>query len=179
RRLPRRPCRDTPHLEEEEDRASSGADGQPPALPPASRPAVVHRVRWGGRLMRAYVEDRWWKVVYEDGKRKRVKTERYGNGARYRARWTDPSGKWRSASYEKKGDANDKIDEVKQDLKAGSYIDPDAGKTDVGTFATQWLIGLGGDPSTKERVKQSINKHVIPYFTGRAVETVAPSTIRT
>ncbi len=129
--------------------------------------------------MRAYVEDRWWKVVYEDGKRKRVKTERYGKGTRYRARWTDPSGKWRSASYEKKGDADDKIDEVKQDLKAGSYIDPDAGKTDVGAFATQWLIGLGGDPSTKERVKQSMNKHVIPYFTGRAVETVAPSTIRT
>ncbi|PRY54896.1 tyrosine-type recombinase/integrase [Glycomyces artemisiae] len=129
--------------------------------------------------MRAYVEDRWWKAVYEDGKRKRVKTERYGKGERYRARWTDMSGKWCSKSYDKKGDADAKIDEVKAELKAGTYIDPDAGKTDTAAFAKEWLKGLGGDIATKEKVRQILGKHFIPQFEGRPLEAVLTSTIRT
>ena len=82
--------------------------------------------------MRANVKDRWYKTVYEDGRRKRVKTDRYGVGKRWRATWTDPDGRDRSESFEKKEEAKAKIDEVKQDIKVGTYIDPDAGKTDTG-----------------------------------------------
>lgn len=129
--------------------------------------------------MRANVKDRWYKTVYEDGRRKRVKTDRYGVGKRWRATWTDPDGRDRSESFEKKEEAKAKIDEVKQDIKVGTYIDPDAGKTDTGLFAKQWLIGLGGDSATKEKVNHSMGKHFIPYFTGRPLEVCAPSTIRT
>lgn len=127
----------------------------------------------------AHVRDRWWNVVYEGKKRKKVKTKRFGKGKRWNARWVDIDGRERSKSFEKKGDADDHIDEVKKDIKAGTYIDPDAGKMDVSVFAKKWLVGLNGDPSTREHIKRSMNKHVIPYFSGKAFETVAPGTLRT
>lgn len=129
--------------------------------------------------MRAYVEDRWMKVVVVDGKRERVKTDRHGKGHRWRARWTDPSGKWCSESFEKKGDADNKLDRIKQDLRENTYIDPDAGKTDTGAFTKEWLKGLGGDSATKEQVSRQLGKHFIPYFTGRPLEACLTSTIRT
>ena len=128
-----------------------------------------------------HVEDRWWRVVYENGKRKRVKTDRHGIGNRYRVRYINPAGMERSKSFEdgKKEDAKDFLREVESDVKVGTYIDPDAGKTDVGVFAQQWLVGLGGDSATKEKVRRDMRKHFIAYFTGWAMEAVAPSTIRT
>jgi integrase len=129
--------------------------------------------------VRAYVEDRWMKAVVVDGKRTRVKTDRHGTGHRWRARWTDPSGKWCSESFEKKGDADNKLDRIKQDLRENTYIDPDAGKTDTGAFAKEWLKGLGGDPATKEQVNRRLGKHFIPQFIGRPLEAVLTSTIRT
>jgi integrase len=131
--------------------------------------------------MAGHVEDRWWKVVYTDGKRKRIKTDRFGIGLRYRVRYFEAGGSERSKSFEdgKKQDAQDFLTEVQKDLKAGTYIDPDAGKTDTAAFTREWLKGLGGDSATKEQVNRQLGKHFIPYFTGRPLEACLTSTIRT
>jgi integrase len=137
-------------------------------------------MRRGGDLM-AHVEDRWWKVIYENGKRKRIKTERHGIGKRYRVRYINPEGLERSKSYDdgKKEDAQDFCREVAREVKHGTYIDPDAGKTDAGVFAKEWLVGLGGDSATKEKVRRDLSKHFIARFAGRSLDSIAPSTIRT
>ncbi|MCC3765190.1 site-specific integrase [Glycomyces sp. TRM65418] len=128
----------------------------------------------------AHIEDRWWKVLYEDGRRKRVKSDRHGIGNRYRVRYIDPQGAERSKSFPdgKKEDAKDFLNNIEIEVKAGTYIDPEGGKTDTGEFAKEWLKGLGGDSATKEQVNRRMRKHFIPYFTGRPLEACLTSTIR-
>lgn len=50
--------------------------------------------------MAGHIQDRWYKTeVGSDGKTIKVKTERYGSGMRYRARYVGPDGTEKSKSF--------------------------------------------------------------------------------
>ncbi|MCH5675655.1 site-specific integrase, partial [Streptomyces sp. CME 23] len=56
--------------------------------------------RGGRRLMAGHIQDRWYRTeTGPDGKPVRVKTERYGTGLRYRARYIGPDGTEKSKSF--------------------------------------------------------------------------------
>ncbi len=50
--------------------------------------------------MAGHVQDRWYRTeTGPDGKARKVKTERYGSGLRYRARYIGPDGTEKAKSF--------------------------------------------------------------------------------
>lgn len=50
--------------------------------------------------MAGHIQDRWYRTeTGPDGKARKVKTERYGTGSRYRARYIGPDGTEKSKSF--------------------------------------------------------------------------------
>lgn len=82
----------------------------------------------------AHVEDRWEKVVSG----RKVRTDRYGKGERWRARYLDPNGKERSRTFARKADAERFLATVETDKLRGSYLDPSAGRITVDDFYRDW-----------------------------------------
>lgn len=68
----------------------------------------------------AHVEDRWERRL-PDGKK--VHTERYGKGDRWRARFLDPTGAERSRGFARKVDAERWLATVEADKARGRYVD--------------------------------------------------------
>ena len=64
----------------------------------------------------AHVEDRWQRA------------DRKGNGKRYRVRYTDPAGRERSKSFDRKTDATTFLNATAADVARGTWSDPALGK---------------------------------------------------
>jgi integrase len=124
----------------------------------------------------AHVEDRWFR---KDGDR-RVKTELYGKGLRYRVRYLTPDGRERSKSFpdREKGKADAFRANVEADILRGSYIDPDAGRITLRTFAEEWLAGQTLEATTREAMESRFRVHVYPHLGGRELRAVTPSVVR-
>lgn len=83
---------------------------------------------------------------------RRIRTERYGKGRRWLARYDDPDGRARSKTFARKLDAERFIATVETDKLRGTYLDPDAGRISVREFAEAWLDAQTFDPSSREAV---------------------------
>lgn len=94
----------------------------------------------------AHIQDRWETIV--DGKR--VRTDRYGQGKRWRARYFDPAGNERSTTFARKQDAERFLTAVAADVLRGAYVDPDAGKVTFAEFAGRWLEAQTFGDSSRE-----------------------------
>lgn len=132
----------------------------------------------------AHVEDRWFKYVPDPDRPKkkiRVKTDRYGVGARYRVRWLTPDGQERSKAYPdgqlRAAQAWKAQQEV--DLVRGNYVDPKAGTITVKAFATNWLADLDIDELSREQMEMRFRSRVFPYLGSAQIGAVKPSAIRT
>src|SRR5690348_18234269 len=102
--------------------------------------------------MAGSIHDRWFKTeTNADGKTIRVKTERYGTGMRYRARYFAPDGKRKGKSFPdgQKRLAEQWPSKVTADVARGDYIDPNASRTSFQEFAEGWLASQSGDPNTR------------------------------
>lgn len=121
-----------------------------------------------------HVEDRWETVV--DGRR--VRTERYGRGSRWRARWVDPAGAGRSKVFDRKGDAERFLATVTVDVLRGAYVDPAAGKVLVREFALEWLAAQTNDPTTREAMRSRFAVHVLPVLGELELRSVRPSVVQ-
>lgn len=83
-------------------------------------------------------------------------TEDRPGGKRWQVRYRDEAGDQRSRNFDKKtgidpetcADAFDA--QVQSQLNAGTYVDPEAGRITLGTYAAQWRRGLTSDPATLE-----------------------------
>lgn len=114
----------------------------------------------------AHIEDRWL-----DAEKNR--TDRWGRGKRYRARYTDPSGRERSRSYAKKGDAETFLDNISASMIRGEYVDPQAGKITLQSYAETWLAGADLSPSTREKVEMRLRVHVYPKLGDKTLSQLA------
>jgi integrase len=115
-----------------------------------------------------HVEDRW------------LRSGRYGKGRRWRARYTDPDGKERSKSFDKKVDADRFLTEVEHSKLTGSYLDPDAGRVTLGSRARLWLDSLTCDPTTRHHIELRVQRHILPVLGHRRLDvlTRSPSIIQ-
>ncbi|XVV14428.1 tyrosine-type recombinase/integrase [Actinoplanes sp. CA-131856] len=131
--------------------------------------------------MAGHIQDRWYKTEKdENGKHRRVKTDRFGIGLRYRARYVGPDGSEQSQSFpdRQKRRAEEWLTQIKADMSNGDFIDPKAGRTTFGQYAEKWLATLTSDPSTRASVRSQIQLHAIPYLGKRPMDSFEPSHIR-
>lgn len=76
--------------------------------------------------MAGHVQDRWYKVETDsDGKTVKAKTDRFGVGMRYRARYVGPDGSEKSKSFpdKQKRKAEQWLANIEADMSRGDYVD--------------------------------------------------------
>lgn len=129
-----------------------------------------------------HVQDRWYRKVIdpETKKVRRERTDLYGKGDRYKVRYVDHSGRERSKSFpdRQKKQADDYLNEVENELRRGTYIDPTAGKVIFEEYAKRWLSSQTFDESTREAVGLRLKLHVFPHLGARNLDAIRPTDIR-
>ncbi|NED13664.1 tyrosine-type recombinase/integrase [Streptomyces sp. SID9124] len=131
--------------------------------------------------MAGHIQDRWYKTaINAEGKPVRVKSDRYGIGLRYRARYIGPDGTEQSKSFadRQKTLAEKWLTRIKADMDAGHFIDPKAGQVTFRQYATKWLKGLTTDLGSQEAVDRRIRLHAVPYMGTRPMGSFKPEHVR-
>lgn len=113
-------------------------------------------------MLMASIEDRWLGArPGPDGKKARK--PRHGKGRRWKVHYTDPDGRQRSESFDRKVDAERFKTTVEADLLRGVFIDPDAGSITLRKYALEmWLPAQTFGPSTRETVERQLRLHILP-----------------
>ncbi|WP_371481958.1 tyrosine-type recombinase/integrase [Kitasatospora sp. NBC_00315] len=131
--------------------------------------------------MAGHIQDRWYKTEPgPDGKPQKVKTDRYGTGMRYRARYVGPDGTEKSRSFpdRQKRKADEWLANIEADMSRGQYLDPKAALTTFRQYAEKWLKSQTTDLNTRSSVDAQIRLHAIPYLGSRPMGAFDPSHIR-
>lgn len=131
--------------------------------------------------MAGHVQDRWYKTTAgPDGKAIKVKTDRFGVGLRYRARYIGPDGTEKSQSFpdKQKRKAETWLANIEADMSRGDYIDPDSGKVTFEQYATKWMTTQVTDPATRESVEMRLRLHAIPHLGTRPMGSFNPTHLR-
>lgn len=86
----------------------------------------------------ASIEDRWFSARPGPGGKK-ARKPRHGTGKRWKVHYTDPDGRQRGESFERRVDAERFKATVEADIVRGVYIDPDAGRRTLKAYGESWL----------------------------------------
>ena len=94
------------------------------------------------------VYDRWHKTrpghadepcrEHSRGRTKLYPAADHGQGDRWQVRWRDYSGRQRKENFAKRSEADARDTAVKASLRAGNYVDPDAGRITFREYAEEW-----------------------------------------
>lgn len=122
----------------------------------------------------AHIEDRWERDV--DGQR--VRTDRYGRGDRWRARWLDPDGQERSRSFARKIDAERFLAGVESDKSRGLYVDPSAGRVTLAEYARQWQAAQVHRASTIDTFDSHLRNHILPVLGNQPIAAITRSEVQ-
>ncbi|MEW5539717.1 MULTISPECIES: tyrosine-type recombinase/integrase [Streptomyces griseus group] len=132
--------------------------------------------------MAGHIQDRWYKTEPgPTGKPVRAKTDRYGIGLRYRARYVGPDGTEKSKSFpdRQKRKAEEWLTRIEADMDAGQYVDPKAGQIVFRDYGEKWLGGLTTELGSQEVVCRRIRLHAFPYLGTRPMGSFKPEHMRT
>jgi integrase len=122
----------------------------------------------------AHIEDRWEKVVSGQ----RVRTDRFGKGDRWRARYFDPTGQERARTFARKADAERFLAGVESDKSRGLYVDPAAGRITVKEYATAWQASQVHRPTTVAAFESHLRIHILPSLGHRPMGAVTRSEVQ-
>ena len=122
----------------------------------------------------AHIEDRWEKIVQGA----RIRTDRYGKGERWRARYFDPNGRERSRTFTRKSDAEKFLAGVESDKSRGLYVDPSAGRITVGEYALAWQAAQVHRRTTAAAFDSHLRNHILPLLGHRPIGAVTRSEIQ-
>ncbi|MFF4751778.1 tyrosine-type recombinase/integrase [Streptomyces sp. NPDC002514] len=131
--------------------------------------------------MAGHIQDRWYKTETDAaGKTVRVKTDRHGNGLRYRARYIGPDGTEKSKSFPdgQKRLAEKWLTNTASDMSRGHYIDPRAARITFKTYAEKWLKTHTADMSSQIVAEQRLRLHAFPIVGTRPLDSFRPEHIR-
>ncbi|MFE9395043.1 tyrosine-type recombinase/integrase [Streptomyces flavidovirens] len=131
--------------------------------------------------MAGHIQDRWYKTeTGPEGKSRRVKSDRYGSGLRYRARYIGPDGTEKSKSFpdRQKGRADKWLSMIEADMTRREYIDPSAGRTTFRQYGEKWLTSQTTDMTTRTAVEVQLRLHSFPYLGSRPLDSFRPEHIR-
>ncbi|MER6013716.1 tyrosine-type recombinase/integrase [Streptomyces bluensis] len=131
--------------------------------------------------MAGHIQDRWYKTeTGPDGKTTKVKTDRYGTGMRYRARYVGPDGSEKSKSFpdRQKRLAERWLTDIASDMSRGQYIDPRAARITFKGYAEKWLKAHSADLSSRIVAEQRLRLHAFPVVGTRPLDSFRPEHIR-
>ncbi|MFF3989360.1 tyrosine-type recombinase/integrase [Streptomyces sp. NPDC001797] len=131
--------------------------------------------------MAGHVQDRWYKTdTGPDGKPVKAKSERYGTGLRYRARYVGPDGSEKSKSFPdgKKRLAEKWLSAIETDMTRGQYTDPQSVRITFQQYAEKWLDTKTSSPMTRKELGRRLRLHVYPALGSRPIGTFRPEHIR-
>ncbi|MFI5631456.1 tyrosine-type recombinase/integrase [Streptomyces sp. NPDC051664] len=131
--------------------------------------------------MAGHIQDRWYKSETTDGKTSRIKTDRYGLGLRYRARYVGPDGSEKSKSFpdKQKRLAEQWLNETAADMARGHYVDPRADRITFRQFAEKWVATHTTEVNSREAAERRLRLHAYPYIGTRPLPSFQPGHIRT
>lgn len=122
----------------------------------------------------AHIEDRWEKQA--DGAR--IRTDRYGKGDRWRARYFDPNGQERARTFARKADAERFLAGVESDKSRGLYVDPAAGRITVREYAASWQSAQVHRRTTAAAFDSHLRVHILPLLGHRPMGAITRSEIQ-
>ncbi|MEU2333963.1 site-specific integrase [Streptomyces sp. NPDC013172] len=131
--------------------------------------------------MAGHIQDRWFKTeTNASGKDVRVKTDRYGTGLRYRARYIGPDGTEKSKSFRDKEMrlAKQWLTQIEADMSRGHYIDPRAGRMTFRQYAEGWVKTHTGEINSREAAERRLRLHAYPHLGSRPLGSFKPEHIR-
>ncbi|MGW2848493.1 tyrosine-type recombinase/integrase [Streptomyces sp. NPDC001274] len=132
--------------------------------------------------MAGHVQDRWYKTETDaNGKENRVKSDRYGTGLRYRARYIGPDGTEKSKSFRdgQKRLAEKWLSKTETDMGSGQYVDPKAAKTTFQQYAERWVASHAGEENSGEGAERRLRLHAYPGIGNRPLGSFKPEHVRT
>ena len=99
---------------------------------------------------------------------------------RYQARYVTPDGDVVTAptTFATKGDAGRFLDSIRTDLERGQWIDPNAGRVTLDSFARQWLKERPLRPRTKELYAGLLDLHILPSLGESQLSRVTAARVR-
>ncbi|KOG09704.1 MULTISPECIES: tyrosine-type recombinase/integrase [Streptomyces] len=131
--------------------------------------------------MAGHIQDRWFKTEKDaEGKSHLAKTDRYGLGLRYRARYIGPDGTEKSKSFpdKQKRLAAQWLAHIEADMSRGQYVDPRASRVTFQQYAEKWLRTHQADPNTGFSMESQLKLHAFPYIGSRPLGSFRPEHIR-
>lgn len=131
--------------------------------------------------MAGHIQDRWYKTeVGPDDKPVKVKSDRYGTGMRYRARYVGPDGSEKSKSFPdgKKRIAEKWLSAIETDMTRGQYTDPKSMQITFRQYAEKWLDSKTSSPIARKELGRRLLLHVYPVLGSRPIGTFRPEHIR-
>ncbi len=79
---------------------------------------------------------------------------------------------------DRKSDGERWLVEQQGKIARGEYVDPNAGRQTVGSYAEQWARAQVHRPSTAAVVEVDLRRHILPTFGGRQLASVRPSEVQ-
>ncbi|WP_328829808.1 site-specific integrase [Streptomyces sp. NBC_00252] len=131
--------------------------------------------------MAGHIQDRWYKTeTTTAGKAVRTKTDRYGTGLRYRARYVGPDGTEKSKSFRDKELrlAKQWLAQIEADMSRGQYIDPRTARTTFRQYAERWVKTHTGEINSREAAERRLRLHAYPHIGTRPLGSFKPEHIR-
>ncbi|WP_329187579.1 tyrosine-type recombinase/integrase [Streptomyces sp. NBC_01428] len=131
--------------------------------------------------MAGHIQDRWFKTENDaNGKTVRSKSDRYGTGMRYRARYTGPDGTEKSKSFpdRQKRLAELWLAQTESDMARGQYIDPRKARTTFRQYADRWVKAHTGEINSREAAERRLRLHAYPHIGTRPLGSFKPEHIR-
>lgn len=120
-----------------------------------------------------HVRDLWHKKG-PDGTLER--TTYYGKGKRWQARWINALGEPKTATFAKKIEADRELTKQEAAALQGDWLDPEAGKVSVGTFALEtWLPAQSIIGRTEKEYRGVLNRYLLPEWGRRQIRSIKPS----
>lgn len=109
-----------------------------------------------------HIRDRW---MTRNAQGRKIRTERWGKGKRWQARWIGPDGRERVQACATRDEAENLI----AGIRAGVPEHRRADLTTFDAYARRWLADqLHYRPSTAEATASKVRRHIIPAFDAKA-----------
>ncbi|MCX4664709.1 tyrosine-type recombinase/integrase [Streptomyces uncialis] len=131
--------------------------------------------------MAGHIQDRWYKTTTgPDHKPVKERSDRYGTGLRYRARYIGPDGTEKSKSFRdgQKRLAEKWLSKTETDMATGQYVDPRSARTTFQEHAVKWVAAQTSDIATRQAVEMRLRLHAYPHIGSRPLGSFRPEHIR-
>jgi integrase len=99
-------------------------------------------------------------------------------GGLWRARWRSPDGTLESKpGFRTRKAAEDYGRDQEAAIRAGTYVDPRAGRITLTEWVNQWFPALDLEPTTLSNYRYMVEVHILPAFGDRPLASLTPEEI--